>query len=151
MPTAFITGGTKRIGFHIAVAFAKKGYDLILHDHTDTSHRDDILKHLKGIPINISFVNADLLEQDQIHNMCQEVANICGVHNAHNIPDIIIHTASLFEKDDIKNFDRTSWNNHLNIHALAPLEITQFFAKKISYAPDVKMNSIALIDRSTTS
>lgn len=142
MPTAFITGGTKRIGRYIAKIFAEKGYDLILHDHSDISQREAVRHELSQFTNKISFLNADLLNENKIEALCNDIEDIC------NIPDTIIHTASLFEKDDFHNFKRASWHKHMDIHVLAPLEITQYFAGKISQSKTThKMNVIFLIDQ----
>lgn len=139
MPTAFITGGTKRIGRYIAKAFATKGYDLILHDHSDMSYRDVIEK---DFPNKVHFVNANLLDADAVQKLCNEVSDICTV------PDVIIHTASLFEKDRLQDFSRTIWDKHIHIHALAPLEMIQYFSNKAENTQNRKKTSVIfLIDQ----
>ena len=142
MPTAFITGGTKRIGRYIAKAFAQKGYDLILHDHSDTSYRDEIEKEYKDFPNNVYFVNANLLDKDAVKILCDDVSSI------YTVPDVIIHTASLFEKDNFNDFTRDAWDKHINIHALAPLEITQYFSNKSAHIKNThKVSVVFLVDQ----
>jgi len=136
MPTAFITGGTKRIGRYIAKAFAEKGYDLILHDHSDTSYRKAIKK---DFPNKVDFVNANLLDPDAVHKLCDEISHISTV------PDVIIHTASLFEKDKLQDFSRDTWDKHMHIHALVPLEIMQYFSKKAENIQSTKKTSVIFL------
>ena len=58
--------------------------------------------------------------------------------------DCLINNASIFEKDDLQNFNEKSFNNHISINLKAPAILTQDFKK---YVKSKKGNIINIIDQ----
>ncbi|MEM6602852.1 MAG: SDR family oxidoreductase [Pseudomonadota bacterium] len=123
MATALITGGTKRIGYHIAAYFAEKGYDLILHDHKKSAARENCLAQLEPKGVKIHFISADLTNQKVAQTFVEDITN----HFA--VPDVFIHTASLFENDNADNFMAENWHKNMMIHCYIPSDIIRHLVK----------------------
>lgn len=58
--------------------------------------------------------------------------------------DCLINNASVFEKDDLSNFNEKSFNNHLNVNLKTPAILTQDFKK---YLKSNKGNIVNIIDQ----
>ena len=58
--------------------------------------------------------------------------------------DCLINNASVFEKDDLINFNEKSFNKHINVNLKAPAKLTQDFKK---YLKSKKGNIINIIDQ----
>lgn len=68
MKRIVITGGASGIGRHLAVSFARKGYQVFVLDKTETSFSDP----------QIHFLLMDLQEEDQIHQCFQQIREQFG-------------------------------------------------------------------------
>jgi NAD(P)-dependent dehydrogenase (short-subunit alcohol dehydrogenase family) len=121
MPTAFITGGTKRIGRAVSDDFIRHGYDVILHEHNPSSHKNDLVSIYKDSPQKVSFVDCDLTDENAVHDMVQNIVK------HHGVPDAFVHTASIFEKDFATDFTSHLWDKHLKIHCFMPAMIIRYF------------------------
>lgn len=119
MAWALVTGGTKRIGYEVAHCLAKEGYNLILHDHTPSKRREEILEDFHHIPVQIYFSSADLTCTESTDNFLNEIFENAAV------PDVFIHTASIFEYDEAENFTPELWHKHMMIHTMIPSFICQ--------------------------
>ena len=58
--------------------------------------------------------------------------------------DCLINNASVFEKDDLINFNEKSFNKHMAVNLQAPAKLTQDFKK---YLKSKKGNIINIIDQ----
>ena len=58
--------------------------------------------------------------------------------------DCLINNASIFEKDDLINFNEKSFNKHMNVNLQAPAILTQNFKK---FLKSKKGNIINIIDQ----
>jgi NAD(P)-dependent dehydrogenase (short-subunit alcohol dehydrogenase family) len=118
-----ITGAGKRIGKEIAIEFAKNGANIILHYNTSKKEaietKNEISKYSKAL-----LIKANLEKPLEIKKLFQSAKKKVGkIHH-------LVNCASLFENDDILNFNEKSWDKHLNINAKAPAILISNFAKQ---------------------
>jgi len=134
-----ITGGSTRIGKEIALHFAKRGWNIIIHYFKSSSEARILKKIIEKNKVKAILIKADLKNRKQVENIFflakKELGKI----------DCLINNAALFEKDDILNFTSKNWNDHLNINLLAPAILIKNFAKQ---APKkTSSNIINIIDQ----
>ena len=134
-----ITGGSTRIGKEIALHFAKRGWNIIIHYFKSSSEARILKKIIEKNKVKAILIKADLKNRKQVENIFslakKELEKI----------DCLINNAALFEKDDILNFTSKNWNDHLNINLLAPAILIKNFAKQ---APKkTSSNIINIIDQ----
>ena len=134
-----ITGGSTRIGKEIAIHFSKKGWNVAIHYFKSYLEAKKLKKIIEKNQVKVALIKADLKDQKQVEKIIFLAKKKLGTI------DCLINNAALFEKDDIYNFTKKSWNDHLNINLLAPAILTKKFSKQI---PNKKTaNIINIIDQ----
>lgn len=118
-----ITGASKRIGKEIAIEFAKNGANIILHYNTSKKEaietKNEISKYSKAL-----LIKANLEKPLEVKKLFKSAKQKVGkIHH-------LVNCASLFENDDILNFNEKSWDKHLNTNAKAPAILISNFAKQ---------------------
>ncbi len=120
-----ITGAATRVGKAIAIHFAERGWNIALHYFRSSSKAKKLKKILEKNWVKVILIKADLKNPKQVEKIIPFVKKKLG-----NI-ECLINNAALFEKDDIKNFNLKSWNDHLNINLLAPTILIKQFSKQV--------------------
>ena len=134
-----ITGGSTRIGKEIALHFAKRGWNIIIHYFNSSSEARILKKIIEKNKVKAILIKADLKNRKQVENIFSLAKKELGKI------DCLVNNAALFEKDDILNFTSKNWNDHLNINLLAPAILIKNFAKQ---APKkTSSNIINIIDQ----
>jgi len=121
-----ITGAATRVGKAIALHFAKKGWNIALHYFKSSSKAKNLKKIIEQNSVKVILIKADLKNANQVKKIIPTAQKKLGTI------DCLINNAALFEKDDIYNFTKKSWFDHLNINLLSPAILTQQFAKQVS-------------------
>jgi NAD(P)-dependent dehydrogenase (short-subunit alcohol dehydrogenase family) len=134
-----ITGGSTRIGKEIALHFAKRGWNIIIHYFKSSSEAKILKEIIEKNKVKAILIKADLKNRKQVENIFSLAKKELGKI------DCLVNNAALFEKDDILNFTSKNWNDHLNINLLAPAILIKNFAKQ---APKkTSSNIINIIDQ----
>ncbi len=121
-----ITGGSTRIGREIALHFSKKGWNIAIHYFKSSSEAKKLKSIVEENSVKVVLIKADLRNTKQVEKIIPTATKKLGKI------DCLINNAALFEKDDILNFTKKSWNDHLNINLLAPTILIKYFAKQAS-------------------
>ena len=121
-----ITGGSMRIGREIAIHFSKKGWNIAIHYFRSFSEAKKLKKIIEENSEKATLIKADLKNIKQVEKVIPFVKKKLGEI------DCLINNAALFEKDDILNFTKKTWNDHLNINLMAPAILITYFAKQAS-------------------
>ncbi|MFA5122114.1 SDR family oxidoreductase [Zavarzinia sp.] len=121
--TAFVTGGTKRIGAAIAARLAADGYALVLQTR-DPAAVDPAV--LAGLGPAVEVVGLDLDDSAALPAALDALFT--------RRPDIglVVNNASRFEPDDFASLTPASFNAHMAVNALAPLLVLQAFARHVA-------------------
>ena len=133
-----ITGSATRIGASIAKSLAGHGIQITLHYNKSIKEVKNLKKELKSFGSEVFLIKADL----SIISQTKKV--IPFAYKMMKGLDCLINNASVFEKDDLINFNEKSFNKHMAINLQAPAKLTQDFKK---YLKLKKGNIINIIDQ----
>jgi NAD(P)-dependent dehydrogenase (short-subunit alcohol dehydrogenase family) len=106
MKTALITGGSRGIGFGIARALAKEGYDLAINGVRDEPSVQETLDELRSFGIKVIYCQGDISSDSSRKAIIEKVRNEFGqlkvlVNNAGVAPkernDILVATEESFD------------------------------------------------------
>ena len=112
--TVLVTGSAKRVGRALAIAFAKEGYDIILH----FNHSKDEIKHVQNI-VEQYGQNGYLWQADlSKHDLDLSIVK------SHQI-DLIINCAASFFDDEVVDNDQQIKDKQWHINFISPLKLIE--------------------------
>ena len=110
---AFITGGTKGIGYSVAKCLGKMGYNLLLTYSADTTGAQQSCAELRDTyKVNVTTLQADSSDRKSIDIVYQHINN-------HNIRlDVIIFNAGVTCRDRFEEMKQEDWERvfFANVH-----------------------------------
>lgn len=117
----FITGSGKRLGKSLALNFAKKGWDVVIHYFESEESARKTQEEIINMGRKAYLVRADLRSYSQIELAFTNTVNEFG------IPKVLINNAGVFPKAK-KIFETTKndWEDTINLNLSA-----EFFTSKI--------------------
>jgi len=123
--TALITGGSRGIGFGIAIEMAKAGFDLAINGVRDQKFVQPILDGLKMFGIEVLYVQGDISKKEDREKIFQTVISEFGQLNA------LINNAGIAPKErkDILEASEESFDTVVNVNLKGPYFLTQLFAR----------------------
>ena len=133
-----ITGSATRIGASIARSLAGHGTQITLHYNKSMKAVKNLKKELESLGSEVFLIKADLAIMSQTKKI------IPFSHKMMKGLDCLINNASVFEKDDLINFNEKSFNKHMTVNLQAPAKLTQDFKR---YLKLKKGNIINIIDQ----
>ena len=133
-----ITGGATRVGAAIAKSLAGYEVDIIIHYNKSKNLANKLKKELEILGSNVYLIKADL------NNSYQVLRLIRGAFNKMRGLDCLINNASVFENDNLTNFNDKSFLKHMNVNLKAPVLLTQNFKRYVKKNPG---NIINIIDQ----
>ncbi|MBM3801077.1 MAG: SDR family oxidoreductase [Acidimicrobiia bacterium] len=77
-PVSLVTGALGAIGRHIALALAKAGYNIVLHDRSGASQDRQLIKAIKNAGVACVPVDADLARPPEIKKLMRQVIRHFG-------------------------------------------------------------------------
>ena len=123
-PVVLITGGAQRIGKHMALHLAARGFRIALHYRASADDAKKIAREIgrrKGI---CKIFPADLSDTRQTEDL------IPAVLKAFSRLDFLINNASIFERSDLKNESIEMFDRHLAINLRAPYILISEFSRR---------------------
>jgi 3-hydroxybutyrate dehydrogenase len=118
MKNVLVTGGTGGIGYAIATAFAKQGYNLVLNGIE--ANGEELAKALADeYKVKVWFSNANLLDTNAIIAMCVQASKEIGAI------DILINNAGIQFVSPIDEFPLEKWNAIMQINLTAAFVCAQ--------------------------
>jgi len=125
MARALVTGAGQRLGQAMAVALARRGYDVAVHYATSDEGAAETVAAIEACGRTAITVQADLLDEAQTKALFAEsVAALGGPITC------LINNASIFEDDTMRSSTRESWDRHMESNLRAPYVLTQFMAEQ---------------------
>jgi len=115
-----VTGAARRVGRTVALAFAAKGARLAVHYHTSVVEARrvvDAVKSLSGAEGDV--FRADLSDAKAPEKLADAVARRFGGI------DILVNSASLYEKAPFALATPEDWDRHMSVNARAPFFLAQ--------------------------
>lgn len=136
MKTALITGGAKRIGAAIARDLAEHGYDLALQYVSSDTEGQTLAEELRALDVKVSLLQADLTQADECAGLFEAAKSEVGTIG------VLINNASIFEADDVTEFDEALFDRHFSIHLKAPSILSAALAAQTELEDGLIINMI---------
>ena len=122
---ALVTGAAIRLGREMALALAKRGYDVAVHYHGSCDEAAEVVGEIEALGQKAVAVRADLTREDDIQNLLPKASEEIG-----GAFGVLVNSASIFEYDNLQTATRESWDRHLESNLRAPFVLTQQFAQQ---------------------
>ena len=119
VPVVLITGAAKRIGRHIALNMAQRGWDIVVHYHRSAEDAAQVVAEIVQLGRRAIAVQADLGSVDQVKKIVPQVLNQLGRL------DCVVNNASLFEADSVNDFSQACLDKHMHANLMAPIMLAQ--------------------------
>jgi NAD(P)-dependent dehydrogenase (short-subunit alcohol dehydrogenase family) len=133
-----ITGGATRIGAAIAKSLAGYEVDITVHYNKSKNLAIKLKKELEDLGSSVFLVKANLNNSNQVQKLIREAfKKMKGI-------DCLINNASIFENDNLLNFNDKSFSKHIDVNLKAPALLIQNFKK---YVKNDYGNIINIIDQ----
>lgn len=122
--TALVTGAGRRIGRAIAESLAAKGWRVAVHYCASGRDAKSLVREIEAAGGEAVALKADLHDREQVLALAREA-------NAFGPITCLVNNASVFENDTIDTVTPDSWDRHLGVNLMAPLLLTQAFARAL--------------------
>lgn len=121
--TVLITGSAQRVGKEIAKFLAKEGYNIALHYNKSDLAAKNLAQELLIYKRRVKTYQADLTNAKNCYGLIERVKN--------EFPDfdVLINSASIFERKDFLEVDEGFLHENFAINFYAAFNLTQQFAK----------------------
>ena len=120
---ALVTGGAKRIGGAICRALAQSGYTIALHYGTSTAGAEKTARDISKDGGVCATFACDLSDahatEDLIPSVLAELGSL----------DVLINSASIFEKSTLAEGSIDVWDRHFAVNLKAPYILMRSFAR----------------------
>lgn len=113
---AFVTGSGKRLGAAIALALAEAGYDQLIHYSSSKDEAEATAARVREMGREAWLLQADFSDPD-----AAVAALDVALEEIGRPVDVMVASASLFEKDTIETVTRESLEAHLSVNLITPV------------------------------
>ena len=131
---AFITGGTRGIGFGVALALGKAGFDLAVNGIRNEGDVADALEELRKLGVNVAYFQGNVSIREDRQAMLDRILSHFGSVN------VLVNNAGIAprERADILHAKEENWDEVMEINLKGPYFLTQLFA---NYFVDKKLEN----------
>lgn len=123
-PAALITGAAKRIGRSIALALARRGYDVAVHCNRSREEAEKLHDDLEELGVRCEILVCDLRSPDMDGLVESAVQLLPGLQ-------LLVNNASVFEKASLSETDREIFDLHFDVNLKAPFFLSKHFAESV--------------------
>ena len=109
-----VTGSARRVGRAILLAFAREGAHVIIHHSHSDADAASAAEEARAFGVKALIVKGDYSDPAQINANFNEVISHFGRL------DILVNSASIFEKADLLDITPSDWRHVLDINLNAP-------------------------------
>jgi 3-oxoacyl-[acyl-carrier protein] reductase/pteridine reductase len=102
--TALITGGAHRVGKAITLALARAGANVVINYHSSAGAAEDAAAESDALGVETLIAQADISDRQQVEAMVAKASEHFGSI------DILVNSASRFEKTTFPTQDVTAWH-----------------------------------------
>ena len=124
MKNALVTGAGKRLGQHMAIYLAERGYNVAVHYASSSDGADETAERVRALGQAAVTLQADLLNEDEVQSLIPRAMEALG-----GPITCLVNNASIFEYDNIETATRESWDKHIESNLRAPYVLIQAMAK----------------------
>ncbi len=123
--TVLVTGAARRIGKAIALDLTAHGYQIAIHANSSGAEAEAVAGFIRDAGGMAEVFLADLSDGKAVRQLHADVTKRMGA------PDIIVNNASVFESDDVRDFDDAVFDKHFAIHLKAPAILAEAMAQNL--------------------
>jgi NAD(P)-dependent dehydrogenase (short-subunit alcohol dehydrogenase family) len=123
--TALVTGAAKRIGRAIALDLARHGLRVGVHCGNSVDEACAVVSEIQGSGGQAVVLQADLAREADVQRLAAEAHAVLGPIG------VLVNNASTFERDEIGDATRASWDMHLEANLRAPFVLIQEMARHL--------------------
>lgn len=113
-PVALITGSAHRVGQAIALEFARKQYNIVLHYGRSEQKARETQELIEDFGVDVLKISADLAQLSEITTMVNKIKEKFGRL------DVIVNSAASFVKEPFSDLTPESWAASLDVNLRAP-------------------------------
>lgn len=125
--TALVTGGSRGIGFAIAMQLGKDGFNIIMIDLNDKEQYMENFRALEAEGINYQFVKGDICRREDRERLIREaVAGFGGIH-------VLVNNAGVSPavRTDLLEMSEESFERVVGINTKGTMFLTQIVANQM--------------------
>lgn len=136
---ALVTGAAKRIGREIALALARRGWDVAVHYGQSANEAASLVTQIQALGRRAVALQCELSDADAVRGLLARAESELGPVQC------LVNNASLFEQDTAQNFSPASLDRHMQVNLTAPLLLAR--ALYAATAPQQQACVINLLDQ----
>lgn len=127
--TVLVTGAARRLGREIVLAFARAGWDVVVHYRKSAAAAHALAGQIEPLGRRCTLVSADLAAPGAAADLLAEVRARTGT-----LPHCIVNNASLFEPDTAASASAAGLMRHLATNTVTPLLLGNALAAALDAA-----------------
>ncbi|MEM0993584.1 MAG: SDR family oxidoreductase [Bacteroidota bacterium] len=133
--SALVTGSAIRLGKHIALALAEKGYDIVIHCNSSVLAAEETAEEIRSIGSKCAIFQHDLRATDGMKKLLKQVTALFPRLS------VLVNSASAYTQATIMDTTPEIFDQQFDVNIRAPFFMTQAFAKVVG-----KGNVVNIID-----
>ncbi len=137
--TALITGGGKRVGRAIVEDLAAHGFAVAIHCNRSRAEADELAASVAANGGEAAVVVADLTDMRAVDGLIRQASAALGPVS------LLVNNASIFEADEVTDFDWAVWDRHFAVHVKAPVLLTRRLAEALP--PEAEGLVVNIVDQ----
>lgn len=137
--TALITGAARRIGRHMALDLASKGWAVAVHYNGSHDEALKVVSDIKAMGGRAVAVQGNLADASSPASIMAQSVEALGPITC------LVNNASMFQPDEAGTMTQQSWDDHLNTNLRAPVFLAQEFAAHLPAS--MSGNIVNIIDQ----
>jgi NAD(P)-dependent dehydrogenase (short-subunit alcohol dehydrogenase family) len=122
--SALITGAAKRIGRVLALALARKGYDIALHYHHSKREAEETAAAIRKHGGRCELFRCDLMNETETGKL------VAAVKRKFKNLTVLVNNASIFKESGFRKKDLPVFRADLAVHLTAPFILSSDFAEQ---------------------
>lgn len=131
--TALVTGASKRIGRHIALALARHGMNIVIHYNHSEAEAHELRDLLVEQGLRAWTVQADFRNPAEAGSLIDRALELSGP------PDLLVNNASNFDQERIGQLDFETLVQSMAVNAWAPFALSRDFCEKLGQGKIVNL------------
>lgn len=122
--SVLITGSARRVGYHVALALASAGANIIIHYGRSQDEALQAVRAIEALGVKAWAVQANLEDAQSAAKLIDRAWELSPLFG-------LINNASIFEPRKLQNTTVEDWQRHMDINLTAPFLISQNFARRL--------------------
>lgn len=116
---ALVTGAAKRIGRSIALALARRGWDVVVHYGRSEREALEVVREIQQLGRRAAAVQCELGDEHAVRTLLPKAIQTLGAVSC------VVNNASLFERDAAADFSHARLDLHMHANLAAPVLLAQ--------------------------